>query len=176
MKDLKKNIIFLAAGIVLGCIVGGLTIKSVYDKPVADVRIERDTVTVHDTLVRYMPKPVSVEAVRTEYRLLPVYHTDTVTKTDYIAFHDTAFVEVPISSKHYRSPEYDAWVSGYEPSLDSIKVYNKERVVTETVTVTKKARAKRWGIGFTGGYGYDFNSKTAAPYVGVGVSYNIITF
>jgi len=176
MKDLKKNIIFLAAGIVLGCIVGGLTIKSVYDKPVADVRVERDTVTVHDTIMQYTPKPVSVEKVRTEYRLLPVYRTDTIHDHITQTVHDTALVEIPITSKHYKTENYQAWVSGYCPVLDSIEVYQKERIVTETVTVTKKARAKHWGIGFTGGYGYDFNSKTAAPYVGVGVSYNIITF
>lgn len=50
---------------------------------------------------------------------------------------DTVAVQVPITSKHYSGKKYDAYVSGYEPSLDSIKVYQKETVITETITRMK---------------------------------------
>jgi hypothetical protein len=46
-------------------------------------------------------------------------------------------VEIPITSKHYSSEQYDAWISGYEASLDSIKVYSKETLITERVVVSK---------------------------------------
>jgi hypothetical protein len=89
--------------------------------------------------------------------------------------HDTVAVEVPITSKHYGSDQYDAWVSGYEPSLDSIKVYKETQYITETIEKTISHKRKPWGIGFHVGYGYDFQTKTAAPFVGVGISYDILS-
>jgi hypothetical protein len=128
--------IFATFWFVLGGVCGFFAAKGIYDQPIIE-SVTRDTVTITDTVIQYAPKPVSVERVRTEYKWLPVVRTDTVTRTDYIAYHDTALVEVPITSKHYQSPEYDAWVSGYEASLDSIKVYSKETVITETITRMK---------------------------------------
>lgn len=141
-------------------------------KPVVE-SVERDTVVVYDTIMHYYPKPVEVEKVRTEYRFLT--RVQPVGKTDTLLQHDSVLVEVPITSKHYGCKDYDAWVSGYEPSLDSIKVYREKEIITETITKTNTKR-KPWGLGFTVGYGYDFSSKTAAPFVGIGLSYDIICF
>ena len=139
-ENKKKTALALALFATFWFVVGGLcgffAAKGIYDQPIVE-SVSRDTVTLHDTIVQYAPKPVSVEKVRTEYKWLPVVRTDTITRTDYIAYHDTALVEVPITSKHYQSPEYDAWVSGYEASLDSIKVYSKETLITERVVVSK---------------------------------------
>ena len=140
MDNKKKTALALAIFATFWFVAGGLCgffmAKGIYDQPLEE-SVTRDTVTLYDTVIQYAPKPVSVEKVRTEYKWLPVVRTDTVTRTDYIAYHDTALVEVPITSKHYQSPEYDAWVSGYEASLDSIKVYSKETVITETITRMK---------------------------------------
>ena len=166
----KTHFIVFIVGAVLGLLSGFFIGKGIYDQPIHE-SVTRDTVTRIDTVFQYHPQPVEVEKVRTEYRWLTRVTTDTV--TDYTVLHDSVLVEVPIESKHYNSPEYDAWVSGYQPSLDSIKVYQKTEYITETITKTKR---KTWGIGFNVGYGYDFKSKTAAPFVGVGISYDIISF
>lgn len=174
----KKKVLAAAIGCalcltVIGCIAIGFFIgKRVYDRPM-DTDIKRDTVTLWDTIPHYYPKPVEVEKVRTEYKWLTkvVNTTDTVTR--YTVQHDSVLVEVPIESKHYHAAEYDAYISGYMPSLDSIKVYQKTEYITETITKTKR---KPWGVGINVGYGYDFQSKTAAPFVGVGISYDIISF
>lgn len=127
---------------VVGGVCGFFIAKGMYDQPIAE-SVTRDTVTITDTVIQYAPKPVSVEKVRTEYKLLPVYRTDTVTQyygiTEQLPEHqqDSALVEIPITSKHYSSEEYDAWVSGYEPSLDSIKVYQKETLITERIVTSK---------------------------------------
>lgn len=42
-------------------------------------------------------------------------------------------------------------------------------------TLTKK-KQKRFGIGPQIGYGYNFNGNKFSPYIGVGLSYNIISF
>jgi hypothetical protein len=167
----KTNFIVFCVGIFLGLCTGFFTGKAIYDKPL-NVGIKRDTIIVTDTIPQYFPQPVEVEKVRTEYKWLTrIQH---VGKTDTLLMRDSVLVEVPIESKHYHANEYDAWVSGYEPSLDSIKVYQRTEYITETIT--KTTRRKPWGIGFHAGYGYDFRTKTAAPFVGVGISYDIISF
>lgn len=166
----KTHFIVFIVGAVLGLLSGFFIGKGIYNQPIHE-SVTRDTVTRIDTVFQYYPKPVEVERIRTEYKWLTKVTTDTV--TDYTVLHDSVLVEVPIESKHYDAPEYDAWVSGYQPSLDSIRIYQKTEYITETITKTKR---KPWGIGFNVGYGYDFRSKTAAPFVGVGISYDIISF
>jgi len=164
----KTHLIVFIVGAVLGLLSGFFIGKGIYDQPIHE-SVTRDTVTRIDTVYQYHPQPVEVEKVRTEYRWLTRVTTDTV--TDYTVLHDSVLVEVPIESKHYNSPEYDAWVSGYQPSLDSIRVYQKENYITERVVVSKPPN--RFTLGLQGGYGYGFKSKTWEPYVGIGVGIRI---
>lgn len=115
-----------------------------------------------------VPKPAAVESVyvdRIRVRFYPldkvVHDTDSVVRVDTI----TKEVSIPISQKVYRDSMYTAWVSGYRPSLDSIKVVNS--VVTRDVV----RPANRWGVGIQGGVG--MTPKGVQPYVGVGVSWRI---
>jgi len=164
----KTHFIVFIVGAVLGLLSGFFIGKAIYDRPVIE-SVTRDTVTRIDTVFRYHPQPVEVERIRTEYKWLTRVTTDTV--TGYTVLHDSVLVEVPIESKHYNTPEYDAWVSGYQPSLDSIRVYQKEKYITERVTVSKPPN--RFTIGLQGGYGYGFRSKQWEPYVGIGVGIRI---
>ena len=139
-ENKKKTALALALFATFWFIVGGLcgffVGKGIYDQPIVE-SVTRDTVTLYDTVIQYAPKPVSVERVRTEYKWLPVVRTDTVSRTDYIAYHDTALIEVPITSKHYHGENYDAFVSGFDVNIDSIFVYNETQVITETITRMK---------------------------------------
>ena len=116
----------------------------------------RDTVTVREPVAR------DSVLVRTVVRELPVVRTDTVRIASEVQ-RDTVSVEIPIEQKVYSDSLYDAWVSGYEARLDSI------RIKRETVTVTKRV-PKRWGVGVQAGVG------TGGAYVGVGITYNILNF
>lgn len=164
----KTHFIVFIIGAVLGLLTGFFTGKAIYDRPVIE-SVTRDTVTRIDTVFQYFPKPVEVERIRTEYKWLTKVATDTV--TDYTVLHDSVLVEVPIESKHYNAPEYDAWVSGYQPSLDSIRVYQKTEYITERVVISKPPN--RFTVGLQGGYGYGFKSKQWEPYVGIGVGIRI---
>ena len=175
----KTHLIVFIVGAVLGLLTGFFSGKAIYDKPVIE-NVTRDTVIVTDTIARYYPKPVSVEKVRTEYKWLTRVVAENVGQekisVDSASFpakipHDSVLVEVPIESKHYHGKEYDAWVSGYMPSLDSIKVYQKTEYITETVTKSKPPN--RFSVGLQGGYGYGFKSKTWEPYVGLGIGIRI---
>lgn len=81
---------------------------------------------------------------------------------------DTLRAAVPITQKEYRDSDYAAWVSGFMPRLDSIRIYRK--TVARTQDVTKR---HGFSIGLTGGYGYGLASRRIEPFVGVGVTWNV---
>lgn len=81
---------------------------------------------------------------------------------------DTLRAAVPITQKEYRDSDYAAWVSGFMPRLDSIRIYRK--TVARTQDVTKR---HGFSIGLTGGYGYGLVSRRIEPFVGVGVTWNV---
>lgn len=85
---------------------------------------------------------------------------------------DSAAVAIPIIQKRYENEDYRAYVSGYEPNLDSIFVFPKTTVIHES----SYKPPNKWHIGITGGYGYGFKSKQAEPYIGIGITYSIISF
>lgn len=178
----KKVIIaaaFAAIWFVLGGVCGFFTAKGIYDQPIKE-SVTRDTVRITDTVRQYLPQPVGVEKVRTEYKWLTRVVTENVgqekisvdsVKNSASFPRDSVLVEVPIESRHYSAPEYDAYVSGYMPSLDSINVYQRTEYITERVTVSKPPN--RITIGVQGGYGYGFKSKQLEPYVGIGIGIRI---
>jgi len=161
----KTHLIVFCVGIFLGLCTGFFTGKAIYDKPL-EVGIKRDTVTIHDTIPDYLPMPKDSAHIKYVTRWLPS-KTDTITQWETLTVHDSVAVEVPITSKHYGNNTYDAWISGYEPFLDSIKVYQKTEYITETITISKPPN--RFSIGLQGGYGYGFKSKQLEPYVGIGI-------
>ena len=67
-------------------------------------------------------------------------------------------------------------VSGYRPQLDSIHIYHRTEYITKEIKTV--AKPKRWGIGLQAGYGVSFSNKQiqATPYIGIGISYNILTW
>lgn len=124
-----------------------------------------DTLVVRDTIVQEKPVYRTISQVRTEY--VPVCDT--------IRTQDTLFVPVPIETKVYEDSLYRAEVSGYRASLDRLEIYQQERIITQTIPVQVKER-KRWGIGVQAGYGVSTpNGKPVlSPYIGIGVSYDLI--
>ena len=158
-----------------------------------------DTTTYVDTLVYYQPVPRDSAVVRYVTRWLALAEkpdTDvsgTVVDEPYadaqrnvaigvdtlvndVAANDippdSVRVIVPITQKSYETDEYKAWVSGYEPNLDSIFVFPKTTVIHEH----SYKPPNKWHIGITGGYGYGFKSKQAEPYIGISITYSIISF
>lgn len=144
---------------VLGGLCGFFAAKGIYDHPIVE-SVSRDTTTTIDTVSDIAPTPKDSTPVRTVIRWLPMklpkasgstnedgvkevnfLQTDTVAQWQLFGSsehpQDSALVEIPITSKHYSSEQYDAWISGYEASLDSIKVYSKETLITERVVVSK---------------------------------------
>lgn len=128
-----------------------------------------DTLTVRDTVIERM----------TEYIDRTVLDTVLVAVSDTVMSRDTVYIRAAAVQEHYKGEDYDAWVSGWElsgrgPMLDSIYVYPQTRyITTETISVEPR---KRWGIGIQAGYGIGISSGQvkAFPYIGVGISYNLV--
>lgn len=120
---------------------------------------------IRDTIIDTIKvvKPIVRDSVVTRYKVVNVErvnYVDSVNTISEVVF-DTVMVRLPIESKHYEGENYEAWVSGYEPSLDSINIYNR--------TIVQKP--KRWSIGVQGGVG--ITPKGVQPYVGVGVAFQL---
>ena len=186
-KDILKSLLMcLLIGIVLGCVTS-MALRCCRNARQPEGRIiERDTIVTYDTIAYLHPVPKDSVVLRYVTRHLAVVRADSsqyIDKSDTISpgnyaqnwenfIRDSADVEIPITQKRYYSDEYVAYVSGYEPSLDSIKVYPRTTLIRER----SYKPPNKFHIGLNAGYGYGIKSKTFEPYVGVGISYSIISF
>jgi hypothetical protein len=172
-KVSKKHLIILAAAAILCLLCGFFVAKGMYDRPL-DESVSRDTVTLHDTVPEYLPAPKDSARIKYVTRWLPAKH-DTVYSENYAQsfaeiMHDTVAVQVPITSKHYGGKNYDAYVSGFEPSLDSIFVYNETRYITETITKSKPPN--KWSLSVNAGVDYGTTSQFWMPYASGELTFN----
>lgn len=78
----------------------------------------------------------------------PVYVRERIVDTLLVHVNDTVFVPVPIVQRKFSGPDYEAWVSGYEPWLDSLNIFRKTeyRYLDRTVerTVHEPDRLHMW--------------------------------
>lgn len=127
--------------------------------------IERDTITIVKIDTIRIPKPIYIKEKVIDTLFVPIKDT--------IRVNDTLYIQLPKTQKYYSKDSlYQAWVSGYKPSLDSINIFQK--VIEKTIinTITKKPR--KVGIGVSAGYGIMLNKQvTLSPYIGVGLYYRI---
>lgn len=82
-----------------------------------------------------------------------------------IGSNDTVWATVPLTQKRYEDSTYTAWVSGYEPRLDSIEVYRRTVTIEKIETVSKR---NRFNVGLTGGIGYGVFTRKPDLWLGVG--------
>ena len=131
-------------------------------EPEIETILKCDTVW-RDTTI-YEPQPA--ETIRTDmvvYIKVPVPQSDTV--------HDSIEVPIPIVQKRYEDSLYTAWVSGYEPKLDSIDLRLPTITETVTKTIVKPSPLITFGVQVGGGYGV-FNRQPDV-YVGIGGQINL---
>lgn len=162
MGTIAKYAVTAVVGIVIGALLAVLLMRGE-----ADGKVDVTTKISYDTIPYYMPVPVDSYITRYEVVKLPAVRdtiTDSLIYKDTL-IHDSVNVVVPITQKKYEDSTYTAYVSGYNPRLDSISIYRK--TIYQTIT----ERPRRFGVGITGGYGYGKGGLT--PFVGVGIYYNL---
>lgn len=157
-------VVSVAAGLVIGQLLPPFLHCKIENKALGDESI------VIDTLPYYVPVPVDSVVTKYVTVTLPVVRDtlcDTITYVDSL-HHDSTDVVIPITQIEYKDSTYQAWVSGFHPQLDSIKICQK------TITKTAIRNVGRFGIGIMGGYG--FGTSGPSPFVGVGFYYRIFNF
>ena len=148
-----SNIIAFICGLWLCLLITRCTNKAATESPLRD--------TIVDTI--RVIKPIAKDSIITRYKWVNVERvkdTTIINEVSEVVF-DTIRVRLPIESKHYTAEIYDAWVSGYEPCLDSIKVYSRKI----------KTKQSRWSVGLQGGLG--ITPRGVQPYIGVGIGFRI---
>ena len=166
----KIGLIFgvLAVFLILAIfVVSAMKIKHLQNELDKYKNAPEDTIKVvtHDTIKIDSPVEVYKYIKEKEY----VYIADTLT------IHDTInkVITLPRTYAVYKDSTYRAVVSGVEPRLDSMAVYQK--VITQTIIKTIEVKKPtRWGLGVQIGGG--IVKDKVRPYLGVGVSYNILTW
>lgn len=156
--------IVLTAAFILSFGLGRYTAKP---ETILEERERIDTLVIRDTFTHYVPQYVH-KHTRDTIRV-PIRET----------IHDTVAVYLPRETRVYEDTRYRAEVSGYQPSLDRIDIYTQTQVVTKDVTQVVKQKT-RWGLGISAGYGVTINTTDQtfkpAPYIGVGIHYNLISW
>jgi hypothetical protein len=122
MKTILNYLGILLVGIIIG-IVCSLIIRSKLTAPIQTI-IKYDTIRITEPQAEKII-PVAVKKFTTVPTLLTV--TDTIKVPYYVR--DTLMI--PIEQKYYRGESYKAWVSGYNPRLDSIVVYNTIQTISQ---------------------------------------------
>ena len=183
---MKMNKTFhLVIYIILLCTIGVLFYNNAQLKDSESAKL--DTLTVRDTI--YVRDTVKVSNPKIMWRKI----------TDTILVHvtDSIFIPLPFEVKKYSNGKtYTAWVSGINPNLDSIHVYNNVVYTNTTNTVHVKEIERKWktylfvgcntqsdmfypsmGITFTSPKKWLFSAETGVvdknPWLGVKVGYII---
>ena len=131
--------------------------------PVEPIKIKVDTLFIHDTTMSY--RPIYVDRVKLDSVLVPVLDT--------MMIHDTTFVYLDREKITWRDSLCEVYASGIMPQVDSVRHFREYRYVTIETAIPVKQKS-HWGLGINAGYGVVQGSLT--PYIGIGVSYNILSW
>lgn len=119
-----------------------------------------DTLVVYRTDTVHIDRPVPTLVTTAD----TLYIRDTVTQT--------VIAQLPVETKLYTDSLYRAQISGVRPNLDFVEVFPRTeyKYIYQTETISQKP--KKWGLGVSAGYA--FTGSKMQPYIGVGISYDLL--
>ena len=199
MKRILTYIVIITVSVVVGIGIGMFNLNRLLNKG-DNIQSDTTTVIVYDTVRVKIPEPASSRSVGIDvYPVVQVpvllYHSDTITKPYFV---DNDLV-IPISQRYYKDNRFEAWVSGYNPRLDSLLILTPTKTVTIENTRIKTAqnelylsgkityiapfpamvlgletgyKRNRWGINV--GTGVISSTEGVKWYGSVGLNYNFI--
>ena len=154
----------IAVAVLIGFLIGQ---QHPQKSPVEPIKEKVDTLLIFDTIT--LTKPIFVEKIQLDSVYMPV--TDTLWK------HDTLYVYLEREQIQWQDSLCRVYASGINPQVDSVTHFVQETIITREIPVPVKVKS-RWGLGINVGYGAGVNGKQVylTPYVGVGISYNILSW
>lgn len=139
---IKKHFPYILVGI---CIMWIVTSYYPSENPHIETVYITDTVTIYKT--------DTLELVS------PIFITKKVVDTFYFYTKDSIKIALPVEQKRYTEPnKYDVYISGVNPNLDTIRVFNKTEYKTITNNTTNTVYKKEWG-GYIGAQIQTFDSQ-----------------
>ena len=168
MSDNFKKILIAGASIVVALAIAFIAgQRDALNRLVLPQEERVDTLFLFDTIV-------SENAVLKEKK---VVETILVPVKDTIWLRDTLYIPVDREQLHWKDAYSEVYASGMAVEIDSVIHYLPVKVVTKERDVMVKVKPK-WSIGVQAGYGafpYDRQIVTS-PYVGIGLSYNFLSW
>lgn len=125
--------------------------------------IKVDTLVIRDTIK--VTKPISMTKRVVDSIPYPV--------TDTIRMRDTLFVLLERQQVTWEDSLARVYASGVNPQVDSVIHFTQDLIITNEIPVIQ-VKKTRWGLGVQAGVGAGKDGLT--PYLGVGVSYNILSW
>ena len=153
-------------------------------------QMEESTVVEHDTVWRdsIIREPVATDSIKTGetiYVKVPAGGDTLGTGTSLTSQatsqmgqspcvtngSDSVAVALPVEQKRYEDSLYTAWVSGFRPQLDSLRLHLPE--ITTTVTKTIVRPSPRLSVGIQAGAGYGIVNRQPDVFIGIGLQYRL---
>lgn len=160
MKSSWLSFIGVALASCIGFLVGHRCTGDEQGEPPA-TRV--DTLFIRDTFKVTEPKYITRRVVDS----VPYPVTDT------IRMRDTLFVLLEMQQVTWEDSLARVYASGVNPQVDSVIHFTQEMVITREIPVIQ-VKKTRWGLGVQAGAGVGKDGLT--PFVGVGVSYNLLSW
>ena len=146
--------------ILVGILIGQ---KHRQKSPLEPTEIKVDTLIVRDTIMQY--KPFFVDKIKVDSVLVPVKDT--------IVIRDSVYIYMNREKVTWRDSLCEVYASGIMPQVDSVRHFQEYKYITIETQVPVKVKS-HWGLGVNAGYGVGKGGMT--PYVGVGISYNLLSW
>ena len=131
--------------------------------PVEPPEIKVDTLIVRDTIMQY--KPIFTDKIKVDSVLIPVKDT--------IVIRDSVYIYMDREKITWRDSLCEVYASGIMTSVDSVRHFTEYKYITIETAIPVKEKS-HWGLGINAGYGVGQGGLT--PYIGIGVSYNILSW
>lgn len=165
-----KQLIYIIFGFIIGVVLCNTTnIPCISQK-------QADSVAVIDTFIIFNDVYVSDTIYKESIVNIPKY----VPKE--VIVNDTVYREVIYQTYKDSTESYDISINCNDLNYYQLNIHRvdtlrfRDTINMQIPIIEKKPKPKRWGIGVQTGLGYSPNNNNVSPYIGVGISYNILNF
>lgn len=141
--------------VIIVVLLASLIISLTNNKQEEIIKTTSDTITI-----------VKLDTVKVK---IPTFIKETIVDTIYLQNAKKDGYMIPISQRYYKGNDYEAWVSGYKPNLDSINLFQKNTINTITNTTTKEVYPKITDLYMN--IGFDIIDNAPAPNLGLTVKF-----